>query len=111
MDETLYNNLLQILDQVNRLADTLNSDKGTLGILLNNHELYDRFRGHSGPRRQHAATDLQAGQGTAGKLLKDPALYNEMQETVKGVHKLVDDLNAGKGTAGQLLKSDDLSNS
>jgi len=109
VDETLYNNLLQILNQVKGLADTLNSDKGTIGILLNNRELYDNFRVTLG-RVDSMVQQLQDGQGTAGKLLKDPALYNEVQDTVKGVHKLIDDLNAGKGTAGQLLKSDDLSN-
>jgi len=109
VDETLYNNLLQILNQVKGLADTLNSDKGTIGILMNNRELYDNFRSTLG-RVDTMLQDVQNGQGTAGKLLKDPALYNEAQDTVKGLHKLVDDLNAGKGTAGQLLKSDELSN-
>ncbi|HEX5230105.1 MAG TPA: MlaD family protein, partial [Bryobacteraceae bacterium] len=109
VDETLYNNLLQILSQVKGLADTLNSDKGTIGLLLNNRELYDNFRATLG-RLDNIVQQLQDGQGTAGKLLKDPALYNEAQDTITGVHKLVDDLNAGKGTAGQLLKSDELSN-
>lgn len=109
VDETLYNNLIQILAQVKGLADTLSSDKGTLGLLLNNRELYDNFRTTLG-RLDSMAQQLQEGQGTAGKLLKDPALYNEAQDTINGVHKLVDDLNAGKGTAGQLLKSDELSN-
>jgi phospholipid/cholesterol/gamma-HCH transport system substrate-binding protein len=109
VDETLYNNLLQILAQVKALADTLNSDKGTLGILLNNHDLYDNFRATLG-RVDSMLQELQAGQGTAGKFLKDPAVYNEIQDTVKGVHQLVDNLNAGKGTAGQLLTNQDLSN-
>jgi phospholipid/cholesterol/gamma-HCH transport system substrate-binding protein len=109
VDETLYNNLLQILAQVKGLADTLNSDKGTIGVLLNNRELYDNFRATLG-RVDTMLQQLQDGQGTAGKFLKDPAVYNETQQTIAGVHKLVDDLNAGKGTAGQLLKSDDLSN-
>jgi phospholipid/cholesterol/gamma-HCH transport system substrate-binding protein len=109
VDETLYNNLLQILAQVKGLADTLNSDKGTLGILLNNHDLYDRFTATLG-RVDTMLQQLQNGEGTAGKLLKDPALYNETQQTIADVHKLVDNLNAGKGTAGQLLTSEDLSN-
>src|SRR5580692_1774064 len=109
VDETLYNNLLQILGEVKGLADTLNSDKGTLGILLNNHDLYDRFTATLG-RVDTMLQQLQNGEGTAGKLLKDPALYNETQQTIADVHKLVDNLNAGKGTAGQLLTSEDLSN-
>ncbi len=109
VDDTLYNNLLQILNQVKGLADTLNSDKGTLGLLLNNHDLYDQFAATLG-RVDTMLQQLQNGQGTAGKLLKDPALYNEAQQTVAGMHQLVDNLNAGKGTAGQLLTSEDLSN-
>jgi phospholipid/cholesterol/gamma-HCH transport system substrate-binding protein len=109
VDETLYNNLLQILSQVKGLADTLDSDKGTIGILMNNRELYDNFHTTLG-RVDSMLQQLQDGQGSAGKFLKDPALYDESRQTIAGVHKLVDDLNAGKGTAGQLLKSDDLSN-
>jgi phospholipid/cholesterol/gamma-HCH transport system substrate-binding protein len=109
VDETLYNNLLQILAQVKGLADALNSDKGTIGVLLNNRELYDNFRATLG-RVDTMLQQLQDGQGSAGKFLKDPALYDDLHASVKGVQKLIDDLNAGKGTAGQLLKSDDLSN-
>ena len=109
VDETLYNNLLQILAQVKGLADTLNTDKGTIGALLNNRELYDNFR-TTLARVDSMLQNLQNGQGTAGKLLKDDAVYNETRETIAGVHKLVDDLNAGKGTAGKLLKSEELSN-
>ncbi len=87
VDETLYNNLLQILAQVKGLADTLNSDKGTLGILLNNHELYDNFVATLG-RVDTMLQQLQAGQGSAGKFLKDPALYDERCKLGKGIHQL-----------------------
>jgi phospholipid/cholesterol/gamma-HCH transport system substrate-binding protein len=53
--------------------------------------------------------DLQTGQGTAGKFLKDTALYDEAKQTVDQIQVLVADLNAGKGTAGKLLKDDQLS--
>ncbi len=52
--------------------------------------------------------DLQSGQGSAGKLLKDPALYDEVHRTVAEIRTLVADVNAGKGTAGKLLKNDEL---
>src|SRR5271170_2768757 len=91
VDETLYNNLLQILAQIKALADTLNSDKGTLGILLNNHDLYDNFRATLG-RVDSMLQQLQAGQGTAGKFLKDPALYDDLHTSVKGIQQLIDNL-------------------
>ena len=34
VDETLYNHLLQITDEVKQLADVLNSNKGTIGNLI-----------------------------------------------------------------------------
>jgi phospholipid/cholesterol/gamma-HCH transport system substrate-binding protein len=51
---------------------------------------------------------MQNGQGTAGKLLKDPALFNEATQVLNEMKGLVADLNAGKGTAGKLLKDDQL---
>jgi phospholipid/cholesterol/gamma-HCH transport system substrate-binding protein len=83
VDETLYNNLLQILAQVKGLADTLNSDKGTLGILLNNPRALRQFRATLG-RVDTMLQQLQAGQGSAGKFLKDPALYDDLQEFSQG---------------------------
>jgi phospholipid/cholesterol/gamma-HCH transport system substrate-binding protein len=53
--------------------------------------------------------DLSGGQGSAGKFLKDPALYDEMSRTMAQLRLVVADLNAGKGTAGKLLKSEELS--
>ena len=47
---------------------------------------------------------VQAGQGTAGKFLKDPALYDDLHKSVTQMNTILADLNAGKGTAGQLLK-------
>lgn len=51
---------------------------------------------------------MQAGQGTAGKLLKDPALANELQATLGEIKQLFAEMNAGKGTAGKLLKDEQL---
>ena len=67
-------------------------------------------------QRKAGPLDLQAGQGTAGKLLKDPAMYEDFRQTTADIrrlinvdlHKIVDDLNAGRGTAGKLLKDDEM---
>jgi len=40
--------------------------------------------------------DLQAGKGTAGKLLKDPELYDNANKTIANVRQLTDDINAGR---------------
>ena len=56
----------------------------------------------------HCLPVLQQGQGTAGRILKDEALYQDVRASVQELQKLVADLNAGKGTAGKLLKSEEL---
>jgi phospholipid/cholesterol/gamma-HCH transport system substrate-binding protein len=51
---------------------------------------------------------IQKGQGSAGKLINDPQLYNEATATVAELHKLTVDLNSGKGSVGKLLHDDEL---
>ena len=109
VDETLYNKVLKIVDEAQKVAQAFETDQGTLGKLLYSTEMYDNVKA-SLNRMDELLQGLQEGQGTAGKFLKDPAIYNEIQRTTEDIHKLVSDLNEGKGTAGKLLKSDDLAN-
>jgi phospholipid/cholesterol/gamma-HCH transport system substrate-binding protein len=53
---------------------------------------------------------LQQGEGTAGRILKDPKLYNDLDKSVAQLNTILANLNAGKGTAGQLLVSNKLGN-
>jgi phospholipid/cholesterol/gamma-HCH transport system substrate-binding protein len=108
-DQELYNKILGLADESNKLVATLNSDTSTFGKLTHDDSLYKDVQGTLS--RVNALTDdLQKGQGTAGKLLKDPALYDDIRATVGDVRQLLAGLNEGKGTAGRLLKSDDLHN-
>ena len=51
---------------------------------------------------------LNRGEGTAGKLMTDPALFNRLNAITEQFDQLVTKLNAGEGTAGQLLKDKQL---
>ena len=51
---------------------------------------------------------LDRGEGTAGKLLTDPALFNRLNSTSERFDQLVARLNEGQGTVGQLLKDKQL---
>jgi phospholipid/cholesterol/gamma-HCH transport system substrate-binding protein len=51
---------------------------------------------------------VQSGQGSAGKLISDPALYNKATATMDELHTLTVKLNGGKGSAGKLLNDDAL---
>jgi phospholipid/cholesterol/gamma-HCH transport system substrate-binding protein len=53
---------------------------------------------------------LQNGEGSAGKLIKDPMLYNQTASTLQELHTLATNLNSGRGTVGKLLTDDQLYN-
>ena len=109
VDEELYNRLLAMVSEGQKITHAMSTPTGTIGKLLYDDSLLTDVRG-SLSRVDSLLAGLQAGQGTMGKLLKDEALYAELRQTVGEVRKTVQELNAGQGTAGKLLKDDALYN-
>jgi len=114
VDETLYNNLLNIATEANKLVKTLNSNEGTVGKLIHDDAIYTDVRNMLA-RVDMIIEGLNRGEGTAGKFLKDPGVYDdthktieEARQTIGQVKDLLAGLNRGEGTAGKLLKSDEL---
>ena len=50
---------------------------------------------------------MQQGKGSAGKALKDPALYDNANKTMANVRQLTDDINAGKGALGKMTHDEE----
>ncbi|HLW76750.1 MAG TPA: MlaD family protein [Bryobacteraceae bacterium] len=115
VDEAVYNKFLAIMDQIQKLTETLNSNRG-IGKFINDDALYTDVRG-TVTRINNLMDEIDQGQGTLGKFIKDPAMYDQGRDAIvdlrKGVatlNQLLDGLQKGEGTAGKLLKSDELSN-
>ena len=53
---------------------------------------------------------VETGQGSIGKLIYDPALYNRVNATVAEFQKLVSDISQGNGSLGKLIEDDALYN-
>ena len=53
---------------------------------------------------------LTEGKGSIGKLIQDPALYNQAEATVVKLQALVDAISNGKGSIGKLVVDDELYN-
>jgi phospholipid/cholesterol/gamma-HCH transport system substrate-binding protein len=51
---------------------------------------------------------INHGDGTVGKLMTDPALFNRLNSVTGRLDELVMKLSEGQGTAGQLLKDKQL---
>ena len=50
---------------------------------------------------------VESGQGSIGKLIYDPGLYDRLNSTVGEFKGLMDDIKSGKGSIGPLLTSDE----
>ena len=48
-------------------------------------------------------SNLNAGKGTAGKLLNDDGLHNRLVATLDRLNSTLDKVNGGQGTIGQLM--------
>ena len=48
--------------------------------------------------------DVNAGKGTLGKLTKDEALAQKIDNTITRLNNIADRLDKGEGSAGKLLK-------
>lgn len=51
---------------------------------------------------------IERGEGSVGKLIYDPALYNQLQSTLGEVQKMVNQVSSGKGSIGKLIATDEL---
>lgn len=53
---------------------------------------------------------VESGQGSIGKLIYDPGLYNQAKATVTQVQTMMNDITQGNGSLGKLIENDDLYN-
>jgi phospholipid/cholesterol/gamma-HCH transport system substrate-binding protein len=109
---TSEDSILQIqtlLHKIEILTDTLNSNRGTVGTLINDPKLAHKI--------SQIASDLQtitaaisSGKGSLGKLVNDDTLYTRVNSAIDKLDKIATDINEGKGSAGKFLKDDTLYN-
>ncbi len=51
---------------------------------------------------------VESGQGSIGKLIYDPALYNQFNSTVREFQGIVNTINSGQGSIGKLINDNEL---
>ncbi|HLH30775.1 MAG TPA: MlaD family protein [Terriglobia bacterium] len=90
-DPGLYTKFDDLTARVQNMADRLDRGEGTLGKLMSRDDaLYNDLR--SGVTKFNALVDsVQNGQGSAGKFIKDPTLFNSLNETSSEIQKLIYD--------------------
>lgn len=97
--------LQNILTKAEGIVGQVEAGKGTIGKLLVDEELYNRFLVIMKDVEKLSGA-LNSGKGTMGKLLTDDALYTDVRKTLSRMDQIVADIQSGQGTAGKLLKDD-----
>jgi len=97
----------QVVKKVGVLLDTINSGKGTAGMLLNDPAVAQKLV-RTIDQLQAVTQQIASGQGSVGKLLKDEALYQHANDTIAKLNNIATRLDNGEGSAGKLLKDEAL---
>lgn len=97
----------KLMENANKLVDTLNSTRGTLGGLINDPKFYAKIN-HITDNLDKITAAIGNGQGTVGKFVTDDTLYNRVDSLVDRLDKITAGIQDGQGTAGMLLKDDAL---
>lgn len=95
--------LQNILTKAEGIVAQVEAGKGTIGKLLVDEELYNRFLAIT-KEVQKISEALNSGKGTMGKLLYDDSLYTDVRKSLGRMDTVIADIQAGQGTAGKFLK-------
>ena len=97
-----------ILAKMNVIVDNIQSGKGSVGQLINNPGLYNKFS-DAADQVQKLTAKLNSNNNTVGKFFNDNGeMYNRINDTIARVDDITQNVQSGKGTAGMLLKDDSL---
>jgi phospholipid/cholesterol/gamma-HCH transport system substrate-binding protein len=98
-----------ILAKVNLLADNLVDNKGSIGLLLNSPDLYNKAN-DAVTHLQQLLDGVTSGKGSIGKLVTDDQLYNRLNDTTAKLQDIATQIDEGKGSVGKLVKDPELYN-
>jgi phospholipid/cholesterol/gamma-HCH transport system substrate-binding protein len=107
--QSTLQNMDALLKRADRILAFAESGKGSLGKLIYDPTLYDRFS-ETVAELKTVVDEIAKGQGSLGQLINSNDAYNKFVATLDKMNGVVDDLQQGKGTAGKFLKDPALYN-
>ena len=107
--QSTLQNMDALLKRADRILAFAESGKGSLGKLIYDPTLYDRFS-QTVAELKTVVDEIAKGQGSLGQLINSNDAYNKFVATLDKMNGVVDDLQQGKGTAGKFLKDPSLYN-
>jgi phospholipid/cholesterol/gamma-HCH transport system substrate-binding protein len=102
-------NMDALLKRADRILAFAESGKGSLGKLIYDPTLYNRFSATVADF-QKIVDQVSSGQGSLGALISRNDAYDKFLSTLDKMNGIIDDIQQGKGTAGKFMKDPSLYN-
>jgi phospholipid/cholesterol/gamma-HCH transport system substrate-binding protein len=107
--QSTLQNMDALLKRADRILAFAESGKGSLGKLIYDPTLYNRFS-VTVADFQKIVEQIGSGQGSLGALISRNDAYDKFLSTLDKMNSVIDDMQQGKGTAGKFLKDPSLYN-
>jgi len=107
--QSTLQNMDALLKRADRILAFAESGKGSLGKLIYDPTLYNRFSATVADF-QKIVSEVGSGQGSLGALISRNDAYDKFLSTLDKMNSVIDDMQQGKGTAGKFLKDPSLYN-
>jgi phospholipid/cholesterol/gamma-HCH transport system substrate-binding protein len=107
--QSTLQNMDALLKRADRILAFAESGKGSLGKLIYDPTLYNRFSATVADF-QKIVDQVSSGQGSLGSLISKSDAYDKFLSTLDKMNSVIDDIQQGKGTAGKFLKDPSLYN-
>ncbi len=107
--QSTLENMDALLKRADRILAFAESGKGSLGKLIYDPTLYNRFS-DTVADFQKIVDQVSSGQGSLGALISRKDAYDKFLSTLDKMNSIIDDIQQGKGTAGKFIKDPSLYN-
>ena len=107
--QSTLQNMDALLKRADRILAFAESGKGSLGKLIYDPTLYNRFS-LTVADFQKIVEQVGNGEGSLGRLISRTDAYDKFMNTLDKLNGVIDDMQQGKGTAGKILKDPSLYN-
>jgi len=107
--QSTLQNMDALLKRADRILAFAESGKGSLGKLIYDPTLYNRFSATVADF-QKIVDQVSSGQGSLGALISRHDAYDKFIATLDKMNGIIDDIQKGEGTAGKFVKDPSLYN-
>lgn len=105
--QSTLQNMDALLKRADRILAFAESGKGSLGKLIYDPTVYNRFSATVADF-QKIVEQIGNGEGSLGRLISRNDAYDKFISTLDKMNGVIDDMQQGKGTAGKFLKDPSL---